>query len=71
MTTEIQIRAIRDQYGVVVDGLPVDGKPLMAALCAMRQAWRRDREVFSVEVMQAFGDVIRETEAIIDFEAES
>lgn len=40
---------------------------LFAALVALRTAWRADHETFSVAVMIAFGALIAETEAVIDF----
>ena len=45
----------------------VEITPLITALCELRNAWRDGKTTFDVRVMTAVGEVIRQTENVIEF----
>jgi hypothetical protein len=63
IAARIEARTVRGYPAETVEGETVDITALLTAVALMQNAWRDHREVFSVEVMRAFGDVIREAEA--------
>jgi hypothetical protein len=46
----------------------IEATPLVAAVVALSILWKRDRQVFSVDVMRAVGAVIAATDAIFEVE---
>jgi hypothetical protein len=66
MTTRATFYICRDEGGD--PGMGIDCTALVDAVVALSTLWKRDNQVFSVDVMRAVGAVIAAADAIFEVE---